>query len=97
MCTWAPTPRTSRTFRSVYPHVLQDESGSILIGSRDPIAFEPDLWVARAASGEDYLGPARSREVAEALAGFRPATGPPGEGTVNRDLFPRDELAVPQD
>ncbi|MGD8894598.1 MAG: fused MFS/spermidine synthase [Acidobacteriota bacterium] len=97
MCTWAPTPRTARTFRSVFPHVVQDESEGILIGSRDPIAFEPEVWVARAVSGEGYLGPVRSREVAEALAGFRPAPGTPGEGTLNRDLFPRDELAVPQD
>jgi predicted membrane-bound spermidine synthase len=97
MCTWAPTPRTARTFRSVFPHVVQDGSGGILVGSRDPIAFEPDVWVARAVSGVDYLGPARSREVAEALAGFRPAGQAPAAGTLNRDLFPRDELAVPQD
>ena len=97
MCTWAPTPRTARTFRSVFPYVVQDESGGILIGSRDPIAFEPDIWIARAESGEAYLGPARSRDVAGALAGFQPTAGTPAEGTLNRDLFPRDELAVPQD
>jgi hypothetical protein len=97
MCTWAPTPRTARTFRSVFPHVVQDESGSVLVGSRESIDFEPEVWAARVASGEGYLGPERSRQVREALAGFRPAAGNPGEGTLNRDLFPRDELAVPQD
>jgi spermidine synthase len=96
MCTWAPTPRVYRTFRTVFPHVIEDESGGILIGSRQPIPFEPEAWLARAAAGEAYLGPARTEEVREALRGFRPAAGPVG-GTLNRDLFPRDELAVPQD
>jgi hypothetical protein len=97
MCTWAPTPRTARTFRSVFPHVVRDESGGILIGSRDPIPFEPEVWAARAASGAAYLGRQRSREVVDALARFRPMAERAGEGTLNRDLFPRDELAVPQD
>jgi predicted membrane-bound spermidine synthase len=68
MCTWAPTPRVYRTFRTVFPHVIQDETREILIGSRQPIPYEPEAWLARAAAGED-----------------------------NRDLFPRDELAVPED
>ena len=56
MCTWAPTPRVYRTFRTVFPHVIEDESGGILIGSRQPIPFEPEAWLARAAAGEAYLG-----------------------------------------
>jgi spermidine synthase len=95
MCTWAPTPRVYRTFRTVFPHVIQDETREILIGSRQPIPYEPEAWLARAAAGEDYLGPARAEEVRQALGGFRPATGA-FEGTLNRDLFPRDELAAPQ-
>lgn len=96
MCTWAPTRRTYRTFRAVFPHVVQDESGGILIGSADPIPFEPGAWVARAEAGEPYLGPERAAAVVEALRGLRPAEGPT-EGTLNRDLFPRDEFAVRQD
>ena len=96
MCTWAPTPRVYRTFRAVFPHVLQDETAEILVGSRQPIPYEPEAWLARAAAGKDYLGPARVAEVLQALRGFRPAGGA-FAGTLNRDLFPRDELAVPQD
>ena len=96
MCTWAPTRRTYRTFRAVFPHVVQDNSGGILIGSLDPIEFEPEVWVARAEAREPYLGAARVADVVEALRGLRLAEGPT-EGTLNRDLFPRDELAVPED
>jgi predicted membrane-bound spermidine synthase len=96
MCTWAPTPRVHRTFRTVFAHVIQDETGGILIGSRQPIPFEPDAWRARAAAGEPYLGLVRTEEVLQALGGLRPARGAIA-GTLNRDLFPRDELAVPQD
>jgi hypothetical protein len=76
--------------------VLQDETAEILIGSRQPIPYEPEAWLARAAAGEPYLGQARTEEVGQALRGFRPAGGAI-EGTLNRDLFPRDELAVPED
>ena len=93
MCTWAPTRRTYRTFREVFPHVVEDESGGILIGSLDPIPFEPEAWVARAVAGEPYLGAERVGEVVEALRGLRPAERST-EGTLNTDLFPRDELAV---
>jgi SAM-dependent methyltransferase len=91
-CTWAPTARVTRTFRTVFPHVLASDSG-VLVGSRDPIAFEPEVWVERAREGEAYLGPVRAREVEEELLRLSPATGPI-EGSLNRDLFPRDELAV---
>lgn len=96
MCTWAPTRRTYRTFRSVFPHVVEDASGGILIGSNEAIPFEPEAWVARAVSGEAYLGADRLAEVVEALRDLRPSAGSV-EGSLNRDLFPRDELAVPQD
>jgi hypothetical protein len=93
-CTWAPTPRVTRTFRTVFAHVLASDSG-VLVGSREPIAFEPEVWVERVMAGEDYLGTARAREVGEELLRLRPASGAL-EGSLNRDLFPRDELAVEQ-
>jgi spermidine synthase len=96
MCTWAPTPRVCRTFRTVFPHVLQNATAEVLVGSRQPIPYEPEAWLARAAAGEDYLGPARAEEVRQALRGLRPAGGAIA-GTLNRDLFPRDELAVVED
>jgi predicted membrane-bound spermidine synthase len=94
-CTWAPTPRVTRTFRTVFPYVLGSDSG-VLVGSRDPIALEPEVWVARATAGEAYLGPARAREVREELLRLRAARGAI-EGSLNRDLYPRDEFAVRSD
>jgi len=94
MCTWAPTARVSRTFGSVFPHVMAWEAGEVVIGSMSPIPFEPATWVGRVRGREDYLGGERVRDVVEGLQGLRPAP-PPGEGSLNRDLFPRDEYAVP--
>ena len=95
VCTWSPTPRVYRTFRTAFPHVLEGEGRAVLIGSLDPLPFEPEVWQARAREGASRLGTARSQEVAEALGRLRPASGAI-EGTLNRDLFPRDELAVRQ-
>ena len=47
MCTWAPTPRVRATFRSVFPHVLDVDSGVILVGSRYPIQIDVPAWEAR--------------------------------------------------
>jgi spermidine synthase len=93
MCTWAPTPRVVATFRTVFPHVLEAEGGDVLIGSLDPISFEPLAWAARAATATPYLGAARARDVVDAVAKLRPA-GPLPQVLPNRDLWPRDEYAV---
>ena len=47
MCTWSPTPRVRATFRTVFPHVLDVDSGVILIGSRYPIQLDLPAWEAR--------------------------------------------------
>jgi predicted membrane-bound spermidine synthase len=93
MCTWAPTQRVFATFRSVFPYVLQSEAGDTLIGSRDPLPFAREVWTARAAEAEHYLGPERARQVQEGVAQLRPA-GPLPAVEPNRDLWPRDEYAV---
>jgi len=93
MCTWAPTARVTRTFRSVFAHVLEYEAGEIVVGSQSPIPFEPAAWVGRVRAREDYLGAERVDDVVKALEALRPAP-PPGKGSLNRDLFPRDEYAV---
>jgi predicted membrane-bound spermidine synthase len=93
MCTWAPTRRVSATFRAVFEHVLGDERDEILIGSRDPIPFAPEAWIARAEAAESYFGRPQTRGVRRALARLRPAAAAPAV-TLNRDLFPRDEYAV---
>jgi hypothetical protein len=45
--TWAPTARTRDTFASVFPHALV--FGDIMIGSNDPIAFDPAVIKVRLA------------------------------------------------
>jgi hypothetical protein len=93
-CTWAPTPRVRATFAAAFEHVLENPGGDTLIGSREPIAFAPAEWSARIALAADYLGAERMQQVAEALATLRPA-GPVPQTSLNRDLWPRDEYAVP--
>ena len=93
MCTWAPTTRVRATFRSVFPHVLDVDSGVILIGSRYPIQMDLEAWQARLSQSEAYLGELRTQVVREKLRNLAPAAGPI-EGELNRDLFPRDEFAV---
>lgn len=95
MCTWAPTPRIKASFRAVFPHVIAVGDGDILVGSLDPIAWDPATWLDRLARGTDYLGETRYEAVARAIGQAQrlgreaaPETG------LNRDLFPRDEFAV---
>jgi hypothetical protein len=93
MCTWSPTPRVRATFRSVFPHVLDVDSGVILIGSRYPIQLDLPAWEARLDESAAYLGDLRAQSVRDRLRNLAPAAGPI-EGDLNRDLFPRDEFAV---
>jgi predicted membrane-bound spermidine synthase len=92
MCTWAPTPRVRTTFRSVFSHVLDVDSGVILIGSRYPIQIDVKAWEARLLRSEAYLGELRAQTVRDKLRNLTPASGPI-DGLLNRDLFPRDEFA----
>ena len=70
----------------------------MLIGSREPIPFDPAEWAARAATGRPaYLGRgAREGQVGrKRVAKLRPAgRASPPVATLNRDLWPRDEYAV---
>jgi hypothetical protein len=93
LCTWAPTPRVAATFTAAFPHVVEAEGGEILIGSLTPLAFEPEVWAARAATAEAYLGPGRTKDLVEAVGRLRPA-GPAPEVALNYDLFSRDEYGV---
>jgi spermidine synthase len=98
MCTWAPTPRVHASFTTAFPHVLELDAGRVLIGSNQPIPFDPAAWHARATSPQmvGYLGPARVQALVEFLRGARPAVRRPlGPRDLNRDLFPRDELNSP--
>jgi predicted membrane-bound spermidine synthase len=97
MCSWAPTPRTRTTFARAFPHVIELQSGRILIGSNQPLPIAIEAWQARLLSPavRAYLGPARTGDSLRALQGARPV-GPASLPALapNRDLFPRDELAL---
>lgn len=97
MCTWSPTPRVRRTFRSVYPHVLSLLDGVVLIGSREPIALDPAAWVRRADSPEvqRYLGAGIAKLVARDVATAQSLPTRRRQPDLNHDLIPRDEYAVP--
>lgn len=98
MCTWAPTPRVHASFTTAFPHVVELDAGRVLVGSNQPIAFDPAAWLARATSPQmvAYLGPARVQALVDFLRGARPAVRrPQGPRDQNRDLFPRDELNSP--
>lgn len=98
LCTWSPTPRVRATFRRALPHVLEFDGGSILVGSRDPIAVEPETWRARLRDPRvvAHLGEESAREVDTRLGYVRVApVRPTFPAELNRDLFPRDEYQTP--
>jgi predicted membrane-bound spermidine synthase len=95
-CTWAPTQRIVDTFARVFPHVV--DAGAILVGSLDPLPFEPETWAQRAGSEGviAYLGRPAAREVRARLrAARRVVASPRPAHGLNRDLFPRDEFLTP--
>lgn len=94
MAAWAPTPRVFASFRAAFPHVLEMKDRTILVGSPNPIPFEPEEWQKRALAKDvlAYLGDGRAQEVLrDYLLTARPA-GDPEVAEVNRDLLPRDEF-----
>ena len=99
--TWAPTPRIHDTFTAVFPHALS--FGDILMGSNEPIRFEPAEIRARlkAPAVQEYYYRA-GIDIASLLAPYLdrvpriigPSDRPP-RPDLNEDLFPRDEFGVP--
>ena len=98
---WSPTDRTHRTFVKIFPHVLS--YGSIVLGSNEPITFDPEIIRARvmnpavlahyAQAGVDILA------LLEPYLGAAPIVfGPSHDRSmlqdINTDLFPKDEFAV---
>ncbi|MBY0496553.1 MAG: fused MFS/spermidine synthase [Cyanobacteria bacterium] len=98
--TWAPTPRIRDTFVSVFPHALL--FGDILVGSAEPIAFDPNVIRERIGAVRDYYSEAGidiMGLVAPYLAA-EPRRFGPGDARrmtdLNTDLFPRDEFSLPE-
>ena len=100
--TWAPTARIRHTFADVFPHVAAVPP--MLIGANEPIAF--DVAAIRDRAGhpqtvEHYrrAGIEFGAHIDDLVATFRvqpSARGQVDEGLLNTDLFPRDELRVPE-
>lgn len=97
--TWAPTLRTRHTFASVFPYALL--LGDIMVGSSEPIAFDPATITERlaavrnyyAAAGIDIMTLVRPYLIAAPL---RIGPGDARQTTdLNTDLFPRDEFSLP--
>ncbi len=96
--TWAPTPRVTRTFVHVFPHVVG--FGVILVGSDRPILLDRTTIEARLADPRvaDYYASAGiniRRTLVPLLNSARLYTkdDPSLRGDTNTDLFPRDEFA----
>ena len=99
--TWVPTERTHRSFLKVFPHVLS--FGHIVLGSNDPIPFDPaavrgrlrDPAVQRhfASAGLD-IDALVGQLLDRAPAVFGPGFDRTSLDDLNTDLFPRDELAA---
>jgi spermidine synthase len=96
---WAPTARVAAGFVQAFPHVLLIAPGSILVGSNQPIAWDPDALRARLAA-PDFVARARAAGVdpdqfAALFAGPVRVWGPESPRPTleaNTDLFPRDEF-----
>ena len=98
--TWAPTARIRDTFIAAFPHALL--FGDIMIGSSEPIVFDPAAIHRRIGAVRDYY----SEAGIDIMALVRPylAAEPrrfgPGDARrltdLNTDLFPRDEFSLPE-
>ncbi len=98
MCSWMPTKRVYRTFCEVFPHVLDFNSGAILIGSNTPLKIDSASWMERLRDlrVNNYLGQTIVEDVRKSLEDCRWAQP---ENVLllapNYDLLPRDEYNSP--
>jgi predicted membrane-bound spermidine synthase len=96
MCILARTARVREAVLRVFPYRVSFGSDLLLVSS-SPITIDKDAWLARARSPRftDYLGKARTREIAGFIRAAAYVTTPRGSGDVNRDLDPKDEFLRP--
>jgi hypothetical protein len=101
--TWTPTARVLDSFVKVFPYVLHFDN--IALGSTTPIAFDgPTMETRLADAFRARLLPVRGIHLGTLLGamvrkGPLASYGPEFDRTLlvdlNRDLFPKDEFAVP--
>jgi spermidine synthase len=97
MCTWAPTVRIIQSFTAAFPYVLYFDV-PILVGSNQPIPIDVARWRERLSrpSAREYLGEKLTRLISRSLARVQPWHRDAEDGgSMNRDLFPRDEFRTP--
>lgn len=100
---WGPTARSVATFSAVFPHVAMLQPFPVLIGSRQPVQLDhgrlaqlfalPATQRHFAAAGIDTA--AAGRLFRDAIL-YSPVVGvqDAAAGTLNADLFPRDEYYI---
>jgi predicted membrane-bound spermidine synthase len=96
--TWVPTPRVHTAFMNVFPYVLS--LPDILIGSKQPIAFDRDVIEARLADPRVRAHYGKAGIDINALLStylkspvlYGPEHPRDAAAETNTDLFPRDEF-----
>jgi spermidine synthase len=101
---WSPTARVHDTFVKVFPHVLS--YGDVLVGSKQPIPFDPALVRRRLSDPavQDHYRQA-GVDIEAVLAPYLDRTprvfGPDDDRRtivdINTDLYPKDEFGVPRE
>lgn len=94
----AAVAASRRTFLSALPHVIEMAGGEVLMGCNSPIPIDPAAWRERLFNpvNSPCLGRPGTMAVWEELETVRPADPAPATpGSINRDLFPRDEFNSP--
>jgi SAM-dependent methyltransferase len=100
LCTWAPTPRVYASFTQAAPFIAGLPDRSVLFGSNEPFAIDPETWRARAKSPEvvAYLGQDGAAGTSELLGRVQQLHRMKRRQllkNMNFDLFPRDEFHSP--
>lgn len=100
---WTPTPRVANTITEVFPYVVRFtvptyRDSPFVVASNEPIPFDRAALLEHLDAERDAFSPeqfARLRDFLETAEPQCLRDGEPGEplpsGSINRDLFPRDE------
>jgi spermidine synthase len=98
VCMWAPTPRVRRSFAAAFPHCVEFQHGTVMVGSGQPMPLTVRTWAKRLKSPavSAYLGEGTTGLVLDALWSAQAHEAVPGDSNLNWDLFPRDEFSSPE-
>lgn len=92
---WNCSPRTERTFLSVFPHVVKFDP-EVIVGSNEPMRFDLPAIAARVATDPAVqaniakLGQPAQLDLVKHVATWQPGS-PRAAGDINTDLRPLDE------